>query len=374
MSLWFVSAAVLTDMLAEMTIPAARQAALSSAVQLGFVVGAMASAFFGLADRYDPRRVLMFSATAASICNAALIWLPIGGNGAISMRFLTGALLAGVYPVAMKIVVGWGQKDRGFLVGILVAALTFGSALPHAVSILGGADWRITVAGASVVSFVAGLVVLGTQLGPFHAQAARFNPHAITLAWTNRPVRYAIGGYLGHMWELYAMWAWIGAASAAAYSLHLPADQANQWSKITAFLAIAAGALACAPAGKAADKFGKSQITIVAMVCSACFALLSAVTFGVSPWVTLVLAILWGVAIIPDSAQFSALVADHAPPEFAGSLMTLQTALGFALTVITVQATPILADFSGWRVVLAVMALGPIFGIWSMRAFQISAK
>lgn len=374
MSLWFVSAAVLSDMLAETAISSVRQAALSSAVQLGFVVGALASATSGLADRFDPRRVLMISAICASLCNAALIWLPVGGNGAIAMRLLTGALLAGVYPVGMKIVVGWGQKDRGYLVGVLVAALTLGSALPHAVSLLGGADWRLTVTGASVASFGAGLLVLGCQLGPFHTQAARFSPGTVALAWTNKPVRYAIGGYLGHMWELYAMWAWIGAASAAAYVLHVSPELASDWAKITAFLAIAAGAVACAPAGKAADRFGKAEITIAAMVLSAGFAVLSAVTFGVAPWLTLVLAILWGLTIIPDSAQFSALVADHAPDEFAGSLMTLQTALGFALTVVTVQVTPILADLWGWPAVLLVIAMGPIFGIVSMLAFIRSAK
>ena len=172
MSLWFVSAAILPDMMAEAAISSARQALLSSGVQAGFVVGALASAIFGLADRYDPRRVFAISALAAALINASLILSPPGSAAAIAARFATGAFLAGVYPVGMKIAVGWGQKDRGFLVGALVGALTLGSALPHLIALGGGSDWRVTVAIASVASALAGLLVLATRLGPHHARAA----------------------------------------------------------------------------------------------------------------------------------------------------------------------------------------------------------
>jgi len=366
MSLWFVSAAILPDMLREAALSPFRQAALSSGVQAGFVIGALISAVLGLADRFDPRRVFAVSAIAAGLANALLLAAEPGSSAAIAARFATGALLAGVYPVGMKIAVGWGQADRGFLVGALVGALTLGSALPHLMSFAGGADWRLTIAVASLASIAAGGLCLLVSLGPHHGVAARFDPAAIASAWTNRRVRLAYAGYLGHMWELYAMWAWIAAATAASYGTSLPASQAEQFSKLTAFVAIGAGGIACAFAGAMADRIGKAEITIVAMALSGASAVLAGLTFGGPVWLTFVIVVIWGIAIIPDSAQFSALVADASPPDQAGSLMTFQTALGFALTFVTVQLTPVLAASIGWPIVLAGMAIGPALGIVAM--------
>ena len=173
MSLWFASAAILPDMVRESGIDAVRQAMLSSGVQLGFVAGALAVAASGLADRFDPRRVFALCGVLAALCNAALLIAPIGGTIAILLRFLTGLLLAGVYPVGMKIAVGWGTKDRGLLVGLLVGALTVGSALPHLAAYLGGADWRSVIVATSALALVGGLLVLLCGLGPHHARAPR---------------------------------------------------------------------------------------------------------------------------------------------------------------------------------------------------------
>jgi MFS family permease len=366
MSLWFVSAAVLPDMLREVALSPFRQAALSSGVQAGFVVGALTSAVLGLADRFDPRRVFAVSAIGAGLANATLLVLIPGSFPAIAARVATGALLAGVYPVGMKIAVGWGQKDRGFLVGALVGALTLGSASPHLIALAGGANWRLTIAIASMAAILAGLLCLAVSLGPHHGIAARFDPKAIATAWTNRRVRFAYAGYLGHMWELYAMWAWIAAATAASYSTSLPTAEALQLSKLTAFIAIATGGIACAFAGSVADRIGKAEVTIVAMALSGSSALAAALTFGGPIWITFAIVILWGLTVIPDSAQFSALVADASPPQLAGSLMTFQTALGFALTFATVQVTPVLAANFGWPPVLAGLAIGPALGIAAM--------
>jgi MFS family permease len=370
MSLWFISAAVLPDMLREAAVTPFRQAALSSGVQAGFVIGALGSAVLGLADRFDPRRVFAASAVGAGLVNAVLLVAPPGGAVAIAARVVTGALLAGVYPVGMKIAVGWGVKDRGLLVGLLVGAVTIGSAAPHLIALGSGADWRLSVAVASFVAGGGGLIVLASALGPFHGTAARFDPRVITAAWTNRRVRLAYAGYLGHMWELYAMWAWIAAAAAVSYGMHMPASEAEPLAKLTAFLSIAAGGVACALAGIAADRIGKAEITIIAMAVSGSCAVLAALTFGGPVWLTFAIVLVWGTAILPDSAQFSALVADHSPPEQAGSLLTLQTALGFALTIVTVQFTPLVAAALGWPVLLAGLALGPVFGIAAMRRLR----
>ena len=366
MSLWFVSSAILPDLLLDQDITELRQALLTSAVQAGFVAGALAAAFFGIADRYDPRKVFMISALVAGLFNLSLLFLEPGSNLTIIARFATGALMAGIYPVGMKITVGWGLKDRGFLVGSLVAALTLGSALPHLFAYTGGADWQLTVILSSLAAILGGFACLFTRLGPHHQKATGFDPNSIGIAWTNKKVRLAYAGYFGHMWELYGMWAWIGTAVAVSYAFHLPEPEAVSLAKITAFLAIAVGALACVIAGLTADKIGKARVAAAAMVFSALSALGTAFTFSGPVWLTFTLVMIWGFTVIPDSAQFSALVADASPPDKVGSLMTLQTALGFLLTFFVVQAIPVIAQNVGWAPVLAALAIGPIFGVLAM--------
>ena len=366
MSLWFVSAAVLADMLREVQLSPFRQAALSSGVQAGFVVGALGSAILGLPDRFDPRRVLASAAVGAGLVNAVLLMVDPDSIAAILARIVTGALLAGVYPVGMKIAVGWGLKDRGFLVGVLVGGTVLGSAAPHLFALAGGTNWRLSVGVASLAAIAGGLICLAVSLGPYHGRTAKFHPRMIIVAWTNRRVRLAYAGYLGHMWELYAMWAWIATATAASYGMSLPVLEAERLAKLTAFLSIGAGGIACGLGGLVADRIGKAKLTIIAMAVSGTSAFAAAATFGGPVWVTFFIVFIWGAAIVPDSPQFSALVADASPPEQAGSLLTLQTALGFALTIGTVQVAPLIAAIFGWPLLLAALALGPALGIVAM--------
>lgn len=367
MSLWFMSAAILPELAAEGALPPARAAALSSAVQLGFVAGALGLAAWGLADRRDPRRVMAACAWIAAAANLAFILAPIGGAAQVALRALTGACLAGVYPVGMKIAIGWGARDRGLLIGLVVGAVTLGSAAPHLLALAGGADWRMAVAAASALAGLGGALALFAGLGPAHARAATLDPGALRLAWTERRIRLAYLGYLGHMWELYAFWAWIGAASAAAFAGTYGAGPAADMARGLTFAAIALGGLACAPAGWFADRIGKARVARLALIGSAASALLAAAVFHGPPWLLALTVIAWGLTVIPDSAQFSALVADAAPPERAGSLLTFQTALGFLLTFFTVQATPSVAAALGWPATFAIMALGPIAGAEAMR-------
>lgn len=366
MNLWFTSAAVLPDMAREAAIPVDRQALLSSAVQAGFVMGALIVSISGIADRVDPRRVFAASAMAAAAMNLVLLLPPPGGDLAVAARFLTGALLAGVYPVGMKIAVGWSVRSRGLLVGLLVGALTFGKSMPYLAAYLGGTDWRAAVLASSILAAAGGLLVLCAGLGPHHASAPRFEPRAIRLAWTDTRIRRAYIGYLGHMWELFAMWAWISAAAAASYAITMDAPSAESLAKLTAFVAIALGGLACVATGALADRIGKAEVTMGALTLSGLCAVLTALSFGGPVWITVVLILIWGTAVIPDSAQFSAIVADHTPAHLAGTLLTFQTALGFGLTVVTVQVTPAAAAVFGWPAVLAAMAIGPAIGIIAM--------
>ena len=374
LSLWFISAATMPGMLAEVAISPARQAALSSGVQIGFVGGALVSAVLGLADRFDPRALFAGCAVLAATANAALPMLPVGGDLAIALRVLTGLLLAGVYPVGMKMAAGWGLRDRGFLVGLLVGALTLGSSLPHLLAGLGGADWRVTVYLSAGGALLGGVVVLAVALGPYHARAQGFSLRAVTLAWTDRRIRRAYGGYLGHMWELYALWAWMPVAAAASFAGRMGEAEAQGLATWVSFAAIGLGAVSAVWAGWVAGRFGKANVALWSLVASLFAGLATAASFG-GPWgLTAGLFVLWGVAVIPDSAQFSALVADAAPPELAGSLMTLQTALGFLLTFGTVQLAPVLAAEVGWQAVLAALALGPALGIaaiWALREGRI---
>jgi MFS family permease len=375
LSLWFISAATMPGMLAEVAISPARQAALSSGVQIGFVGGALVSAVLGLADRFDPRALFAGCAVLAAVANAALPVLPVGGDLAIALRVLTGLLLAGVYPVGMKMAAGWGLRDRGFLVGLLVGALTLGSSLPHLLAGLGGADWRVTVYLSAGGALIGGVVVLAVALGPYHARAQGFSLSAVTLAWTDRRIRRAYGGYLGHMWELYALWAWMPVAAAASFAGRMSAAEAQGLATWVTFAAIGLGAVSAVWAGWVAGRFGKANVALWSLVASLFAGLATAASFG-GPWgLTAGLFVLWGIAVIPDSAQFSALVADAAPPELAGSLMTLQTALGFLLTFGTVQLAPVLAAEVGWQAVLAALALGPALGIaaiWALREGRVS--
>lgn len=370
MSLWFVSAAVLPGMMAEFPMSAGQQAALSTGVQGGFVLGALALAVSGLPDRVDPRRLFAGCAVLAGCANLVLLVVPPDTLGAVGLRILTGALLAGVYPVGMKIAIGWGSYDRGLLVGALVGAVALGSASPHLLALGGGADWRVTVILASSLAVFGGFLALGAKLGPHHVKAAAFNSRAIATAWTNRGVRLAYVGYLGHMWELYAMWAWIGLIAAASYQMVMGPNEATQLATLTAFLVIAIGAIVCVPTGWLADRVGKARVAFWAMVVSGGCAVLASLTFGGPVWLMFPVLLLWGASVIPDSPQLSALVADHAPAEQTGSLLTFQTALGFALTMVTVQLTPVLASLWGWQTVLLVMALGPVVGALAMRALM----
>lgn len=366
MSLWFVSSAILSDLKQEITLSPFFAALLVSAVPAGFVVGALYMAMSGIADRFDPRRVFAIAALLAATANLSMLWITPDHPLAVALRAFVGLCLAGVYPVGMKIAVGWGKQDRGWLVGLLVGGLTLGSAAPHLLAWLGGSNWRLTTVLASLSAVVAAALVCCTRLGPHHAVQARMNPRLVGVAWTDIRLRRAFVGYLGHMWELYALWAWIAPAAAASYALQMSDAQAVQWSKLTAFVAIAAGALLCPFAGKVADRVGKAELTIIAMGVSGSSAIVAACVFGGSAQIMAVVFVIWGLSVIPDSAQFSALVADLSPPEIAGSLLSLQTALGFSLTIVTVQVTPLLADTFGWPFLFCLLALGPGVGIVSM--------
>lgn len=364
LAVWFSGAAALPGILAAGELSALRQAALTSSVQAGFVIGALTSAIYGWPDRIDPRRLFALGAILAALANFIALVLEPGSLAMIATRFASGAALALVYPVGMKLAASWARGDTGLLVGLLVGALTLGSAAPFAFNALDiGLSWQGPFLISGLTALVAAGLILLAKGGPGLRPAAPFDPSAAFMAIRDPALRLANLGYLGHMWELYAMWAWIGPF---AYAYWAAQGGGANAADLTAFAVIASGALACVIAGQLADRFGRTAITAGAMGISGSCALLVGFAFELSPWIMLPLLIVWGITVIADSAQFSAAITELAPPERTGTLLTLQTAMGFALTVIMVQALPFWIDSVGWKWGFAPLAIGPALGVWAM--------
>ena len=365
MSLWFTTAAVAPALQAEFALDTGWIGWLTSAVQLGFVAGCLVSAVFGLADRLDSRYFYSACAAFGAAANGLFLAVDPGSTVAILLRFATGAAMAGVYPVGMKIAVSWAHRDRGLLVGVLVGALTIGNAAPHLFAFLGGVDWRAVMTTASVAAFIGSAAILLVPMGPAPGMTGRFDPSAARTAWTHRPTRYANFGYLGHMWELFAMWAWIAAYLGASFAAAGLADAGSRASLAT-FATIAIGGLGAFAGGWLADRIGRTALTMGALVLSGICCLAAGPAFGAAPALVTALCLVWGMAVIADSAQFSACVSELAKPGTQGTMLTVQTATGFALTVITIQLMPAWVAHAGWRWAFAPLAIGPVLGAFAM--------
>lgn len=381
MSPWFAAAASGPALAARHGLATGQQAWLTGAVQLGFVAGTLLAAVLNLADLVRSRAYFGVSALLAGTANLLLLAAP-GYPALFAARFATGLFLAGVYPPAMKMAATWFRDRRGMAIGVVVGALTVGKAAPFllfagdASGVMDGGVLPPTGEGltpgdlptllASLAAFAGGaLVLVAWREGPHAFPRRPFHWGRVGEVVRHRPTRLATWGYLGHMHELYAMWASVALFLAAHRArVGLPGDEVGVW----AFLVIASGGVGAVVAGVLADRIGRERVASGAMAFSGTLALGIGWLVGAPGWVVLPLLLVWGVTVVADSAQFSALVTEVAPPHVAGTALTLQTSLGFALTAFSVWAVPVVAEAAGWGWAFALLAPGPFVGVLAMRA------
>ena len=373
LSVWFTAGAVAPRIQARWGLSVAQAGWLTTMVSLGFVVGTVAAAVLNLADVIPARRYFAASVVMAAVSNACLLLAP-GPGTALVTRFFTGFFLAGVYPPAMKMAATWFRRNRGLAIGILLAALTVGKASPYLVDVFGGVGIGFTVLSTSAAGLLAALIItLGYKDGPYRFPVRPFSWGLVGSVIRGRRWRLATGGYLGHMWELYAFWAWIATFLAASEHLRLGLPESapvDTTTRLAAFTAIAVGGAGCVWGGRVADRIGYEPLTIRAMAVSGSCALLVGLFFGSPLFILLPVAMVWGFFVIADSAQFSALVTEVVEPHAVGTALTLQVAAGFLLTMVTIQLVPLIAEAIGWRWAFPVLVVGPIAGIVSMRRLQ----
>ena len=368
-SLWFAGNAILPDLQRVLALGDHAVATITSAVQLGFIAGTLVFALLNVSDRFSPRGVFLACALLGAIANAAIVVLSHVGHpyaSLLALRFATGFFLAGIYPVGMKIAAGWYRGGLGGALGYLVGALVLGTAFPHLVKGLGAAmPWTTATVWLSALAAAGGFVMFAlVPDGPYLVKGTRFDPKAMATIFSSPDLRASAFGYFGHMWELYTLWALVPLMLAGYASLHgMTGLNVGFWS----FCIIAAGAIGCVGGGIASKAAGSARVAFAQLSLSGICCLLSPLAY-LMPWPAfLAFMLAWGVFVVGDSPQFSALTAATAPKAFVGSALTIVNCIGFAITVASIQLTTFLAQRLPLEWWFVPVAIGPLLGLIAFR-------
>jgi MFS family permease len=364
MSTWFSASAVIPQLRELWNLSNSTASWLTIAVQLGFVFGALVSSILNLADVISPRRVILMGSLGAAFANA-LLGFAGGAAIGIGLRFATGFFLAGVYPPAFKLMATWFRAKRGTALGILGGAILVGNAVPHLVNGIGGLHWQVVIYATSAITVIGGLITeFAVREGPFPFPKATFNPRQAGRVFTNRGVLLASIGYFGHMWELFAMYAWFKVFFSS--TLETQGYVANPTASYVTFTVMAVGSVGAWATGILADRWGRTKTTILIILISGSCALLIGLFHASAIWAVLMIGLIWGFTVASDSPQFSTMVTELSDQAYVGTALTLQLAVGFTITVATIWLTPILQDILGWKYAFAILALGPFLGVLAM--------
>jgi len=364
-ALWFSANAVIPQLSQLLGLSDARVSFLSIILIIGFVVGGLTSTFLNLPDVLQSKNIFVISAIFGAIANVGAIF--VGSFESIMiLRFFTGFFLAGVYPTSMKIISTWFKEKRGLAIGILLGAITLGSGMPYIFNLSGIPNWRILLSFSSGLSLIgAFLVMMFVKEGPYSVGRTKFRFRNVITIVKNKSVRLAAYGYFGHMWELYAMWIWIPFFLKSAYEITYPGKDATLFFSLAAFSIFSLGAGGSIIGGFLSDKYGRTKFNISMLVISGISSILIGFAYP-NPYLILIIALIWGLTIVPDSPQYSSMITELSDPKLIGTALTLQLAIGFLITLGSIRLVPIVVENFGWSYAFSFLFIGPLFGIWAL--------